>query len=321
MEKKILEKINSAEKILIITHVNPDGDTLGSAVSLKEFIGSKADILVQTKQSVGVPYNYKFIETLKDVKFLDTIEDIYDLLICVDVASIDRIVEKPREIFNKSKNTINIDHHKTNKGYADLNLIKGGYSSTGEVLFDFFNEIGANINKKMAEALYVAILTDTGCFKYETVTKETFLASAKLIEKGIDTSDLAKKCYDNKPKSMVTFQADVISNAKFTLNEKVVYVIITNDLMKKYKVGNEHTEGIAETLRSINSTDISIVLKENEDKKSTKVSLRSKTIDLTSVVEKFNGGGHKMAAGCTIRKPAKEAIELILDELVKCVNC
>lgn len=320
MEKKILEKINLAEKILIVTHVNPDGDTLGSAVSLKEFIGTKADILVQTKLSVGVPYNYKFFDCLANAKFIDTVEDVYDLLICVDVASIDRIVEKPREIFNKAVNTINIDHHKTNKGYANLNLIKGGYSSTGEVLFDFFNENNIEITKKMAEALYVAILTDTGCFKYETVIKETFIAASKLMETGIDTSDIAKKCYDNKPKSMVTFQAEVISNAKFTLNEKVVYAIITSDLMKKFKVGNEHTEGIAETLRSINSTDISIVLKENDDKRTTKVSLRSKTIDLTPIVEKFNGGGHKMAAGCTIRKPAKEAIELILDEIAKCVN-
>lgn len=319
MEKQILEKINSANKILIITHVNPDGDTLGSAVSLKKFIGEKADILVQVKKETGVPYNYKFLKTLGDVKFLDTLSDIYDLLIAVDVASIDRIVEFAREIFNKSNNTINIDHHKTNKGYAKLNLIKGGYSSTGEVLYDFYNEINAKITPEMAEALYAAILTDTGCFKYETVTSDTFLAASVLSKCGIDTSLIAKQCYDNKPKSMVTFQADVISKAKFTMNDKVVYVILTPEIMKKFKVGNEHTEGIAETLRSINSTDISIVLKENENR-TTKVSLRSKTIDLTPVVEHFNGGGHKMAAGCTIKKPAHVAIELILDEISKCLK-
>ena len=320
MEKKILEKINSANKILIITHVNPDGDTLGSAVSLKEFIGKKADILVQTKKEIGIPYNYQFIKTLKEAKFLDTVSDEYDLLITVDVASVDRIVDSAREIFNKSKNTINIDHHKTNKGYGNLNLIKGGYSSTGEVLYDFYNEIGAKITKEMAEALYVAILTDTGCFKYESVTKDTFIAVSKLTETGIDTSDLAKKCYDNKPKKMVMFQAEVVSNAKFVFDDKVVCAIITSDLMKKYNVGNEHTEGIAETLRSIDSTDISIVLKENEEKNSTKISLRSKTIDLIPIIEAFNGGGHKMAAGCTIKKPAKVAIELILDEIFKCLK-
>lgn len=320
MERKILEKINAAKKILIITHVNPDGDTLGSAVSLKEFIKDRADILIQTKKEVGIPYSYKFLEGLKDAKFLDTVKDEYDLLIAVDVASIDRIVDFAREIFDKSNNKINIDHHKTNNNYGNLNLVKGGYSSTGEVLYDFYQALNIKINKKMAEALYAAILTDTGCFKYENVTPDTFIAASCLAKTGINTSNIAKECYDKKPKSMVTFQANVVSNAKFVMDDRVCYAIITDDLMKKYKVSNEHTEGIAETLRSINSVDISIVLKENKEKNSTKVSLRSKTIDLTQITERFFGGGHKMAAGCTIKKPASVAIELILDEIYKCLK-
>ncbi len=318
MIDEILEKIKQANKVLIITHVNPDGDTLGSALAMKLFIGEKADVLVQTNKNISYPKTYAFLPEIEKVKFLDTVKDEYDLYIAVDVASIDRIVEFPRELFNKSINTINIDHHKTNRGYGKINLIKGGYSSTGEVLYDFFNEAGIQITKEMAECLYVAILTDTGCFKYETVTKDTFLAASNLMQKGIDTSLIAKKCYDNKPKAMITFQAEVITNAKFALDDKVVYAMITPSLMKKYNVKNEHTEGIAETLRSIETVDISILLKENEDK-TTKVSLRSKTIDLTPVVEKFNGGGHKMAAGCTIRRPIKVAIELLLDELIKYV--
>ena len=318
MIDEILEKIKQANKVLIITHVNPDGDTLGSASALKLFIGDKADILVQVESKLKVPEIYKFLPKMDDVKFSDTVKDEYDLLIAVDVASIDRIVEFPRKMFDKCKNTINIDHHKTNKGYAAINLIKGGYSSTGEVLYDFFNEANIKITKEMAEPLYVAILTDTGCFRYETVTKNTFLAASNLMEKGIDTSLIAKKCYDNKPKSMITFQADIVSKAKFAFDDKVAYAIITSSDMEKFNVKNEHTEGIAETLRSIKTVDISILLKENEEK-ITKVSLRSKTIDLTPVVEKFNGGGHRMAAGCTIRKPAKVAIELLLDEIIKYV--
>lgn len=318
MMKQILDEINSAKKILLISHVNPDGDTLASCAALKLYIGKKADILVQTNKEKGVPDLYKFLP-LGDVKFQDTVEDIYDLVIAADVAAIDRIVEKGREIFNKAEKTINIDHHKTNKGYAKINLIKGGYSSTGEVLYDLFTESDIKITKEMAECLYVSILTDTGCFRYETVTKETFIAVSKLVETGIDTADIAKRCYDNKPKAMVQFQADVVSNAKFVMDDRVVYSIITDGILKKYNALNEHTEGIAETLRSISSVEISIVLKENENK-TTKVSLRSKTIDLTPVVERFNGGGHKMAAGCTIRKPAKIAKELVLDEIAKCLN-
>ncbi len=320
MINEIEEKIKQAKKILLISHVNPDGDTLGSVCAMKLFIGEKADILIQTESKTGVPDIYKFLPGINNAKFLDTVEDIYDLFIALDVASIDRIVELPRVLFNKAENTINIDHHKTNKGYASINLIKGGYSSTGEVLFDFFNDLKVKITKEIAICLYVAILTDTGCFRYETVSDKTFLAAAKLSETGINTAEIAKKCYDNKPKSMVTFQADIIANAKFALGGKVAYAIITSEKMKKFKVKNEHTEGIAETLRSISSVDISIVLKENEDK-NTKISLRSKTIDLTPVAEAFGGGGHTMAAGCTIKKPAKIAIELLLDKIAKCINC
>ncbi len=317
MVDEIFKKIEEAKKILIITHVNPDGDTLGAAVCMKEFIKDKADILIQTNSNTGVPYNYQFIETLKNVKFLDTVKDVYDLLIALDVASIDRIVEGTRAIFDKSQNTINIDHHKTNRGYASINLIKEGYSSTGEVLFELFKKNNIEITKEMALGLYVAILTDTGCFKYENVTPNTFFAAAELSKTGINTSEIARLCYENKPKSMVTFQADIVSNAKFVFDNKVVYAIITPELMKKYKVKNEHTEGIAETLRSISAVDVSILLKENENK-ITKVSLRSKSLDLTPVAEHFRGGGHKRAAGCTIKKPAIEAVELILDELIKC---
>ncbi len=319
MLNEIFNKINSANKILILTHVNPDGDTLGSAVCMKEYLGKKADILVQTDKITSIPYNYQFLDALQDAKYLDTIKDEYDLIVALDIASIDRIVSTARKIFDRSRNTICIDHHKTNRGFASINFIKGGYSSTGEVLFEMFEKKGIQITKKMAEGLYVAILTDTGCFKYENVTPKTFTVASSLSKTGIDTSYIAKKCYDNKPKSMITFQADIIKNCKFLFDDRVVYSIITQEKMDKYKVKNEHTEGIVETLRSISNVDISILLKENSDK-TTKVSLRSKSCDLTPVVEHFHGGGHKMAAGCTIKKPAKEAIELILDEISKCLN-
>ena len=310
--------IKSSNKILLLSHMNPDGDTLGSMCALYSMIYNRFKKKADMNIVSNLPYNYKFLPNINLAQRYFDKSLVYDLVITLDVAAIDRVLDS-KIFFDKAKCTINIDHHKTNKGFAKLNFIKGGYSSTGEVLFDLFNEANIEITKDMADCLYVAILTDTGCFRYETVTNKTFIAASKLFEKGVDTSDIAKKCYDNKPKSMVTFQADIISNAKFVMDNKVAYVIITDEKMKQYKVKNEHTEGIAETLRSINTVDISIVLKENENK-TTKVSLRSKTIDLTPVVEKFNGGGHKMAAGCTIRKPAKAAIELILDEILKCLN-
>ena len=256
----IFNEIEKAQKILIISHVNPDGDTLGTMCALKLFIGKKADTLVQTSAATGIPETYKFLPEINLSKNLDNVQNIYDLVIAVDVASIDRIVQNARQIFDNAKMTINIDHHKTNNGYAKLNYVIGSASSAGEVLYNIFKE-----------------------------------------------------------KNMVLFQASIVSKAKFLLNNTVAIALIEESDFKKFGANNEYTEGIAETLRTIKTVEVSAVLKES-DNQTTKVSLRSDNIDVCEIVKKFNGGGHIHAAGCTIKKPLKIAYELLVDEIEKCLN-
>ena len=312
MEKEILNKIESASNILIITHINPDGDTLGSASALKSFIGDKADILIQIEDNFQFPSTYTFLPHLNNAVNFSTLEDKYDLVIALDCASIDRIINKAREIFDKSENTIAIDHHKTNKGYAKLNLIKGGISSTGEVLYDFFNALNIEITSDMAVGLYAAILTDTGCFKYESTTSHTFEIAKELSKTGINTCEIADLCYTNKPKNMVLFQNYLVSNAIFCLNDKIAYTLISKEIQEKYQIKDEYTEGICETLRSIANVEIAFVIKETPF--GAKVSIRTKEIDATLIAAKFNGGGHKRAAGCTIKEKLTAASELLLKE-------
>lgn len=313
MERQILNSIKEASSILIITHVNPDGDTLGSASALKSFIGDKADILIQINDNFNFPLTYNFLPFMGTAKNFSTVEDNYELVIALDTASIDRMIDKAREIFNSAKKTIAIDHHKTNKGYADLNLIKGGISSTGEVLFDFFKALDIKITPQMATGLYAAILTDTGCFKYESTTAHTFKIAAELSLSGIDTSNIADLCYTNKPKNLILFQNYLISNAKFCFSDKVAYALITKETIKNFSAKDEYTEGIAETLRSIAGVEVSFVLKETDN--GAKASIRTKEIDATKITDKFNGGGHKRAAGCTIKENINKASELLLNQI------
>ena len=310
MEREIIEQIHNSSNVLIITHVNPDGDTLGSASALKSFIGKKADILIQIKDNFNFPNTYSFLPHINNALNLTTVKDKYDLVITVDVASGDRIIDEAKKVFDKAQNTIAIDHHKTNKGYAKINYIKGGISSCGEVLFDLFEDLEEEITREMAIGLYAAILTDTGCFKYESTTPHTFEIASELMKKGINTSEIADLCYTNKPKSFVLFQSDVISNACFCMNDKIAYAIITKEIMEKYGAKDEYTEGICEVLRSIANVEIAFVLKETEI--GTKVSIRTKEKDATKITEKFNGGGHKRAAGCTIKQKPNKALEELL---------
>lgn len=311
MEREILNLISSASRILILTHVNPDGDTLGCASTLKEFIGDRADILIQIKDNFNFPNTYSFLPHLNSAKNLSNLEDSYDLAIALDIASIDRIIDKARVIFEKTQNTIVIDHHKTNSGFGKINYIKGGISSTGEVLFDLFKKANVKITKDMAIGLYSAILTDTGCFKYESTTEHTFLIASEL-SKLINTSEIADLCYTNKPKNLILFQNYLITNSTFCLNDKIAYTLITKEIVDKFSAKDEYTEGICETLRSIAGVEVAFVLKETQN--GAKVSIRTKEIDATKITEKFNGGGHKRAAGCTIKEKINVAADMLLKE-------
>ena len=312
MEREILNAINSSLCPLIITHINPDGDTLGCASAMKSFIGDKADILIQIEDNFNFPSSYSFLPYINNAKNFSNIENKYDLIIALDIASIDRMIGSAREIFDNAKNTIAIDHHKTNKGYAKLNHIRGGISSTGEVLYDFFKNLNIEITKEMAIGLYCAILTDTGCFKYESTTSHTFEIASELSQAGIDTSQIADLCYTNKPKNLILFQNNLVSNAQFCLDDKIAYTLISQEILKKYNAKDEYTEGICETLRSIKNVEAAFVLKETTN--GVKVSIRTKEIDATKIAQKFNGGGHKRAAGCTIKLKLNQALEALLKE-------
>ncbi len=345
MEKifdEILASIESAKRILVISHVNPDGDTLGSMCALKIFIDNcrsarqplsatglapayAADMLIQTRPGQEIPEIYEFLPTIKEAKTLRNVENIYDLVITVDVASIERMVLSARDIFASVKTTINIDHHKTNPGFGKINLINPGASSCGEILYDFFVAKNIEITKDMADCLYVALMTDTGGFRYDNTTPKALAMASALIERGADCADLARKVYDSKSKAMVMFQAYCVSNTVFLLDGKVAYTVIKNADMEKFGAKHEHTEGICETIRSIKTVEIACVIKENEllsgKGATTKVSLRTKTIDAIRITEKFQGGGHPRSAGCTINKPIEAATELLIEQIKKVVGC
>ncbi len=313
---EIYSKIKEAKKILIMSHPNPDGDTLGAMCALNLALGGKADMLVQTSKEKYTHEIYEFLPNIRNVKTLANIQDTYDTVICVDVASYDRIIERAKRIFDKAQCTINFDHHKTNNGFAKYNLIDPKASSACEILFTFFEQNNIKITKDIALCLYVGILTDTGSFRYETTRAKTFEIAKKLVEGGVDPSDIAKKCYDQKPKKMVLLQAYCLNNALFLHEDKIAYSVILNSDMKKFKTSDEHTEGIAESLRSIKTVEISFVIKES-GKNCFKVSLRSKYRDIAKIAQIFGGGGHTFAAGCTIKLPQEEVLKVLLGEIEK----
>lgn len=312
--------IKSSKNILIASHVNPDGDTLGSMCGLyciiKETFKKKCDMLVLSK----VPDIYEHIPNINKVKHIDDIDKSreYDLVINVDVAALDRICDG-KILFDKAKHTVNIDHHKTNNSYAELNYIDPDASSTSEVLFYIFNNLNWKINLDCAIGLYTGILTDTGSFRFDNTKPKTFECASKLVQIGVNPSDIYKKVYESDSKTLVQFQAYCISKAKFLDNDKIAYILVYKKDMEKFSAGDECMEGLTEKLRAIVTTRIAFVAKEMKSG-GTKISMRSKSADVAQICAKFQGGGHKYAAGCTIKAPIEEAAKKILTEIERNKN-
>lgn len=316
--------IKSSKNILIISHVNPDGDTLGTMCALRSAIykqyKKKAEMLILSK----LPKIYEFLPNIREVKTLDMFDKSreYDLVIAVDVASLDRIIDA-QVLFNKAKYNINIDHHRTNNNYGHLAFVEPKASSSGEVLYKILKKLDWEIGGKCLDtaiSIYTAILTDTGGFRFENTSTAVFKIAAELTEMGIDPRELYKKCYESKSKEIVLFQGYCVGKATFFNNDKVAYTVVYKKDMEKFAIGDDATDGIAETLRAISSTDVSFVVKE-VDAKICKISMRSKNIDVAKICSVFGGGGHKFAAGCTIKLSCEDSVKQLLAEICKESEC
>ena len=314
---KLNDIIKSSKNILIISHVNPDGDTLGSMCGLYcailDNFKKKCDMVAISK----IPDVYSYLPHLSEVKNVDDLDKSreYDLVINVDVAALDRACDA-KILFEKAKFTVNIDHHKTNNAYGNLNFINPDASSTGEVLFGCFENMNWKVNLDCAICLYTAILTDTGSFRFDNTKPSTFEVASKLVEIGVQPSDIYKKVYESDSKTLVMFQAHCISKAKFLEDDKIAYTLVYKKDMEKFSAGDDCMEGLTEKLRAIVTTRIAFVAKEMKSG-GTKISMRSKFADVAEICSVFGGGGHKFAAGCTIKAPVEKDTKKVLEEIKK----
>lgn len=307
------EIIKSSKKILLLSHMNPDGDTLGSMCALYSMIYKRFKIKADMNVVSNIPYNYKFLPNVNLAERYFDKSLVYDLVITLDVAAIDRVMDS-KILFDKAKCTVNIDHHKTNPKFGDYQIIEPDASSCGEVLFNYFKENNWELTEDAAICLYTAIMTDTGNFRFENTSANTFRAAADLVEAGANPNYIYKKCYETKTKNFVMFQNYCVNKAVFLDDNKIAYTTVYKKDLEKFSAGDDFTDGIAETLRAIDTTEVSFVVKE-VDTKLTKVSMRSKKADVAKVCMTFGGGGHTFAAGCTIKANIKESIAQLLKEI------
>lgn len=309
--KELSKRIENANSVCLISHLNPDGDSLGSllgfGLALRKKYGNKIYMAIPD----NVPAKYSFLPGNEEIMNLDDIgkQELYILLDCSDIY---RIGENRCIDANK---IINIDHHITNDKYGSINIINPYASSTGEMVLSILESMKLDIDNDIAINLYVAISTDTGSFKYDNTSSSTHIAVSKLLEQNINIGEINTKLYQNKPFEKVMLFIDAVGNIEFYLDNKVGMVTVPLDLIDKWGGTTEYVDGIVEFIRDIDCVEVACVLKETENN-IFKLSFRSKTyVDVSKIATIYGGGGHAKASGCTITGEQQDIKKDLLEKI------
>lgn len=319
--EQVVQEIKTAKRIIIFHHIAPDGDSLGSALALREMVQQLDN--VEVVDNIITNYVQDMFSYLPDVHVFKKTDDTslfqsYDLAITVDCASNDRL-GIAESLFKKAKKTICIDHHPSNRGFADINFIDVVASAAGELVYDLIEPLGVQLNEDIATNIYTAILTDTGGFKFENTSPKTMRIAANLIEAGANPVTIYRNCYETKSLAMIKLHARVIDRAVISEDKKIIYGVIKRKTFEELEATDDCIEGITESIRQVDGVEIAMVFKETL-KKTTRVSFRSNKINVCTIAGYFGGGGHKLAAGCLIEKKVEEAIVDVLSIVTKQIH-
>ncbi|MBO5007767.1 MAG: bifunctional oligoribonuclease/PAP phosphatase NrnA [Clostridia bacterium] len=311
---KIADAVKQNSSIAIIIHVNPDSDCLGSASALitaLRCMGKKAHIFVDSP----IPGRLSF---LADEDYFASGADDYDVCIAVDVAAEYMMGSMKEKVFDKSPVRCCIDHHGTNKGYAQYNCIDPSAAAAGEIMYVFIRDyLKVEITADIALRLYAAIASDTGSFQYSNTTARTHIIASELMAKGIDAPFVMRTLFERKRIEQLKLRAEVIENLKFYNDGKICVAVVDNDMLSRYKMAFEEADDIAGLPRSIIGVEVGVYIKVKGPRE-IKASLRSNEyVDVSSVAASLGGGGHIRAAGVTINASQDEAEKMIIDALEK----
>lgn len=311
---KLLSEIQSYQEICIISHINPDGDSLGSLLSLGLALSQLKENGLTLALADEIPLSYKFLPQVDLIQDIDNTK-YYNLLITLDCADKYRTGLDDTFLKNNVGKIINIDHHISNTIFGDFNLVDTKSSSTGEIVYKLLTNMKLLITKDIATCIYVALSTDTGSFKYDNTSSKTHLVASELIDVGIDTDWINTELYQSRSLEKTQLLIESLQTMELFDNNRIGIAILTKDMFINTNAKIHDADSIVEFICDIKSVKVACILKEF-DNNIIKVSLRSKyDIDVAQIAMIFGGGGHSKASGCTIYENIEKAKFLILDTI------
>lgn len=318
---RILDLIRGSHSVLISSHRDPDGDSIGSQLALAEFVESQGKSCQIVNQG-DVPNKYKFLDPKQKIQNANSakrekeLEAIFDLVLVLDCTSLDRIGDV-EELIPVGAKLINMDHHPDNEGFGTFNYLEVEASAVGEIIFSLLKLSGFHLNPNVATQLYTAILTDTGRFKFSNTTPHCLRVCAELVESGADPKNVTNQIYFNRSLSFLKLLGSMLSHPQIMLDGRICAMTVKQDLLSQLGVDPDEMEGVVDYSLFLKGVEIGLLFTEKEKGK-TKVNLRSQNeFDVSKVAQVFGGGGHRNAAGCTLEHNLAEAKRIIVDQIEK----
>jgi phosphoesterase RecJ-like protein len=311
------EVIRGGERFLVTTHENPDGDALGSMLALKlalDQLGKDATMLLVGDAPLPGEYSFMPLEEL-----LRTVPDDASqrILFAVDCANESRIGPDP-EVLQLSPLVVDIDHHHDNSRFGDVNVIDATASSTGELLRDLFRELDVELTSQIAEALYIALVTDTGRFQYTNTTPKSLRLAAELVEAGADLHRIFQGVYESVQFAKLKLLARALERAQVYEGGRLVVSYLLRDDFQEVGAAEPYSEGIIDYLRAVEGADMAVLIREPPRSGGPlhRVSLRASQdeLDVSAIARKSDGGGHRQAAGFSSEASIDEITDFVRRE-------
>jgi phosphoesterase RecJ-like protein len=314
----VAEEIRSGDRFLLTTHENPDGDALGSLLAVHRILETlgKDSLMFLAAKEFPLPVEYRFLP-LEEV-FHEPPADISDrVVIFLDCGNIDRMpVDFLREGRNK---VINIDHHHDNTRFGTINLIDVEASCTAEIVYELAGLLGVEMTPELANALYVALVTDTGKFMYENTDERSHRMAAGLIEAGVQVNEVYRRLYEHAPIEKLKLLARALEKVEVRDDGRLAVTYISEGDYSSTGASEALTEGVIDHLRTINGTVVAAVVRDQSetDRAARKVSMRSTDgrVDVSAIARVHGGGGHRRAAGFGTDLPYEQVVDFLIGEI------
>src|SRR5579862_3431502 len=316
--KAIADALREHDRFLVVTHENPDGDALGSLLAATLLLrGLGKDAIMYLPAGAPLPREYAFMPFGDLVR--DPPADVAErVLLALDCASEERI--RDPEAVSRAPLVLDVDHHHDNTRFGAVNLIVPDASSTAEIVRDLLGELDIRLTPEIAEALYVALVTDTGRFQYANTTPKAFRLAAELVEAGADVHGIFRQVYESVQFAKLKLLARALERAQLFEGGRLVVSYLLRGDFDDVGAEEPYSEGIIDYLRQVEGAEMVALIREppRDDGPAHRVSLRSSRdeVDVSAIARKAGGGGHRQAAGFSSDLPLADVVDFIHREFV-----